>query len=122
MLGNKRDSKGRRTALFAAAARGDGDGDGDGEGDGDGDEGRWTYDAEAVAPVWHTDQLMRRPQPRGSALCCVMAPPVGGATVFAPTSLASLGLPEDSAELARLRDTTLYVSYAHHNAAVKVCC
>ena len=102
VLGNVRDAvTGKPRALFQAARR----------------QASVTYDPNTASPVWHTDQLFRRPQPRGSALMCITAPPTGGATAFAPTTLAALNLPADVVE--ELRSLVLHASYAHHNAACK---
>ena len=68
------------------------------------------------SPVWHTDQLMRDPQPLGSLLLGVTCPPEGAATCFASTALAYEALtPEERAEVDGL---WLVSSYAHHNAKI----
>ena len=75
------------------------------------------YDPTTRSPVWHTDQLMRDPQPLGSLLLGVTCPPEGAATCFASTALAYEALtPEERAEVDEL---WLVSSYAHHNAKIR---
>jgi len=78
-----------------------------------------TYDPVTRAPVWHTDQLFRVPQPRGSLLHCRAAPPVGSGarTLFASTEAAYASLA--AAEKVRVDGLYAVASYAHHNAKIR---
>ena len=101
VLGNVRREDGEPRALFQSCQRLD----------------HVKYDPIKRAPVWHTDQLFRNPQPRGSLLMCITGPPVGGGTAFASTELSESNLPQELID--SLRDKVLVMSYAHHNAACR---
>ena len=57
--------------------------------------GNVAFDPRDGTPAWHTDQSFRSDAPALSALYCVLAPTVGGETLFAGTAEALAALPAE---------------------------
>ena len=67
--------------------------------------------------LWHTDDSFRDPQPIGSCLFCIHAPPVGAETWFAGMCAAYEALPEDIRQ--QIEPLTAVHSYNHLNELLR---
>ena len=68
--------------------------------------------------LWHSDDTFRHPQPIGSCLYCVSAPPSGGETWFAGMAEAYDALPED--RKSQIEPLTAVHSYNHLNELLRL--
>lgn len=68
--------------------------------------------------LWHTDDSFRDPQPIGSCLCCVQAPPEGGETGFAGMAAAYDALTDQLK--CEIDHMTAIHSYDHLNELLRI--
>lgn len=104
-IGNVKDDSGKQIANFAKVPALQSDAD-------------IRYNPETRRPVWHTDSTFRQQPPIGSVFQCRIAPPAGGATLFADTRTAFARL--DEAQRDKLSGLEAVCSLAHHDKKISL--
>lgn len=104
-IGNVKDKSGKQIANFAKVAPLKSDAD-------------IRYNPETRRPVWHTDSTFRQQPPIGSVFQCRIAPPSGGATLFADMRSAYRTLDEETK--AKLDGLEAVCSLAHHDKKISL--